>query len=577
MQIIESNREQKLESLISCLTCKNKKIKCDRALQSCGYCSKRGIQCFYSNKSKGGDQLYYRLSFSKNSQKPKPAQERDKRGSKAMQNLQFKMYYNTDIPDILYKGIFLPGNKPEDAINTFISPIIPYGGEKLQTHLLLMLTTQIIQRDNNVTDDISDFLGKLKLGIYGGRLKFNIRIGSEWIRELFDQDLESNCIQCYFNSFHPMVPYISKYKYYTNIERVNPTLRSVIKYVGYSFYYKQHPELLKYLKNCALIELKQSMFKSNLDNCQALFIFSYHMLFQGLAKQSLVYFKQACLMASILGIHSNSSNLDEISKQERYFIRFVSYAQDSHLSSTLGVQSYYLYMAPKWIPLNPLYQTNPYSSDRSEMIRAECLCITIQCFTRWIIPSSNLMIKYSQLTSSRNMPLSTENTKIPVQILETLYKESHVNALDLYIKLSEKYNHPEELNAIRKTIIMNRGFYYELTLILNTQFSPRIDEQTGQLNRSTLKAIKIADSLYKITTENIPECLPMIYHYLSVISLFYIKLILNLSFPQLQQELKSKLVEVYKLFKAYQRQYNLPEDIIEVVETMSRHYHIKLQ
>ncbi|KXN65039.1 hypothetical protein CONCODRAFT_13521 [Conidiobolus coronatus NRRL 28638] len=59
------------------------------------------------------------------------------------------------------------------------------------------------------------------------------------------------------------------------------------------------------------------MFNIRASVCQAMFIYSTYLFFQGSGKQSLEYFHQGYLMASALGIHKDIPGLNEMDKDER--------------------------------------------------------------------------------------------------------------------------------------------------------------------------------------------------------------------------------------------------------------------
>jgi hypothetical protein len=438
-----------------------------------------------------------------------------------------------------------------------------------------MLSIQIIEYDRNLIPQIDFFVSKLEFGVFGRLLKFSIHLNQEWILELLSSSFEEKCITSYFQIFHPMQTYVSKYKFCSNINITCPVLKSVIILAGYSSVSKQNPELLKYLKHVAIVQLKKSMFNIRLSICQALFIFSHYLLYQGLGKQSLEYFHQAYLMASALGIHKDIPGLNEIDKDERRCVRFTSQKHDTHLSCTASVQPHYLFLAPRWVPLNPVYQTNPHSKDPNEFLIAECICLYIKCCNMYWTVSANLMSKYSQLTLFNPQVFLKDNSIQAIYVLQTLLNHSLIRTLDLHLKLSEKCKNSEELEIVKNFAKIHIGFYHNLKMIINSQFSP--ENPTLELDQSTKKLLWSADALYRITIDVNPLCLPMFYHYLCSTSLLYIKLILTHGhIPQLKEKFLEKLKQVYKLFHIYRSKYNMPNDLIEVVDIISNYYNLRV-
>ncbi|KXN65347.1 hypothetical protein CONCODRAFT_13098, partial [Conidiobolus coronatus NRRL 28638] len=362
-----------------------------------------------------------------------------------------------------------------------------------------MLSAQIIDYDNKLIPQIVFFVSKLELGVFGGLLKFSIHMNQEWIVELLSPSFEEKCISNYFQTFHPMITYISKYKFYTNINVICPVLKSVILLVGYSSISRQSRELLKYLKHLAIVQLKKNMFNIRVSICQALFIYSYYLLFQGLGKQSLEYFHQAYLMTSALGIDKDNPGLNEIDKDERKCIRFTSYYHDSHLSSTISIQPIYLFLTPRWTPLNPVYQTNPDSKNPNEFLIAECICLTIKCYKIYFTVPANLMNKYSQLTLSNPQTFLRDNNAQVIYVLQTLFNHSLIRTLDLHLNLSVKFKSCEELQIVKNFAKMHVGLYHSLIIILNSQFSPA--NPTLELDKSTKKQLWSAEALYRITID----------------------------------------------------------------------------
>jgi hypothetical protein len=266
---------------------------------------------------------------------------------------------------------------------------------------------------------------------------------------------------------------------------------------------------------------------------------------------------------------------NEIDKDERRCIRFNSQKHDAHLSCTVSVQPHYLFLAPVWTPLKPVYQTNPNSKDPTEFLVAECICLYIKCCNMYWKVSANLMSKYSQLTLFNPQVFLKDNSIQAIYVLQTLLNHSLIRTLDLHLALSGKCKNFEELEIVKNFAKMHVGFYHNLKMIINSQFSP--ESPTLELDQSTKKLLWSADALYRVTIDVNPLCLPMFYHYLCSTSLLYIKLILTLSHvPQLRELFLVKLKQVYELFHIYRSKYNMPNDLIEVADIITSYYNIKV-
>ncbi|KXN65344.1 hypothetical protein CONCODRAFT_13095 [Conidiobolus coronatus NRRL 28638] len=560
----------KSEGLINCNICRRKKVKCSRELPTCSYCSERGIMCIYPDQirrrgvSEAGLAPFITKIKVGSSDKFRIPASRD--GKK--NEIQVHKF-------TLYQVIPQPIDFVDECSQGIVTKIQSNNNQKFQTHILLMLSAQIIDYDRELIPQIGSFVNKIELGVLGRLLKFSIHMDQEWIIELLSPAFEEKCISNYFRIFHPMLTCLSKYKFYTNIKVICPVLKSVIILIGYSSVGKKSPELLKYLKHVAIVQIKKNMFNIRVSVCQAMIIFSHYLLFQALGKQSLEYFHQAYLMASALGIHVDMPGLNEMDRDERRCIRFASHKHDSHLSVIIRIQPHYLFLAPSWSPLNPLYQTNPDSKDPNELLIAECICSSIKCFNMYWILSANLMVKYSQLTLFNPQAFSKDNSTNVIYVLQTLLNHSLIRTLESHLNLSGKYKNSEELLIVKNFAKMHYGLYHNLIIILNSQFSP--ENPTLELDQSTKKQLWSAEALYQNSIDVNPLCISILYHNLCSISLIYIKLILIYNHvPQLKELFLRKFTQVYELFNSYRYKYNVPADLIEIVDIISNYYKLEV-
>jgi hypothetical protein len=112
-------------------------------------------------------------------------------------------------------------------------------------------------------------------------------------------------------------------------------------------------------------------------------------------------------------------------------------------------------------------------------------------------------------------------------------------------------------------------------MILNSQFSPK--NPTIGLDKNTKKQLWSAEALYRITIEASHFCPPIFYHNLCSLSLLYVNLILTYyHLPQLKILFLGKLKQVYELFHSCRSKYNMPNDLIEIVDIITNHYNIKV-
>jgi hypothetical protein len=225
--------------------------------------------------------------------------------------------------------------------------------------------------------------------------------------------------------------------------------------------------------------------------------------------------------------------------------------------------------------LNPVYQTNPYSKDPNEFLIAECICLSIKCFSMYWIISANLMCRYSQLTLINQQPFLKDSYTRAIYAIQMLFNYSLIRTLDLHLGLSRKHKNPQELEIVKNFAKMHVALYHNLVIILNSQLSP--ENPTLELGRSIKKQLWSAEALYRITADVSPLCLPMFYHNLCSLSLLYVNLILTYNHvPQLKELFLEKLKQVYELFHIYKSKYNMPNDLIEVVDIITTYYNIKV-
>jgi hypothetical protein len=581
---------KKSESSISCFSCRKKRIRCGRELPKCEWCNKRGSECVYPKKShrRRNEPTSYSAAQNKlNFKSSSVGSVSELRGFNDFGlNLQAQNFQNNsnEINIFIFEPIPRPLPPPgvsivskQAALDLLQPSLNLLKSKKFETSLILLLTKQIVQADPLIVPEIDWFIEKIEHGVFGGITKLTLHINQDWIQELFEPNFKQKVIDSYFKYFHSMVAYISKRNFFVNFNQVSPVLMSVIMYVGYLYCPRQHPELRKYLKSSALIQLKKNKNKFSITNCQAYYIFSYAMLFQGQAKQSIPYFNIACLMASALGIHLDVPNIHLDVQSERHCVRDQAISHDSHLANTLLCQPYYLYLTPLVTIIDPFYQINPFSDDPYEALHAQCVSTCRYLYNRYWMPTTTHMVTYSLLISRAPIDYESEDFKLKIKFFNELLNHCQVQTLISFTNLSKQYQTTEEFEIITKHVWKFFAMYCRLQMILYAQFPPKIDPVTGELNSSTMKAIHAANAIYNIA-KNQPECgTTMFYYYLSAISLYYMSLITSLAnYPAIRAKLIDKFRVIYQLFNSYRVKYCLSRDIIQLLDIMIAYFKIKL-
>ncbi|KXN68153.1 hypothetical protein CONCODRAFT_9626 [Conidiobolus coronatus NRRL 28638] len=178
---------KKLESIINCYTCKTKKVKCGRELPTCSYCSKRDITCIYPDRIRlrGVSEAGLTPFTSK---------------IKASSSVQYCKLTSGDgkknetpaCKFIIFQPILQPIDFADESSQPAVTIIQSNNTQKFQTHILLILSTQIIDYDNELIPQIGFFVNKLELGVIGTLLKFSIHMSQEWIIDLLSPSFEEN-------------------------------------------------------------------------------------------------------------------------------------------------------------------------------------------------------------------------------------------------------------------------------------------------------------------------------------------------------------------------------------------------
>ncbi|KXN65408.1 hypothetical protein CONCODRAFT_13004 [Conidiobolus coronatus NRRL 28638] len=122
-----------------------------------------------------------------------------------MTSIDGKKYETRAHKFTLFQPIPQPIDFVEEGSQGKLTKIQSNGTQKFQTHILLILSTQIIDHDKKIIPQIDSFLSKLEFGIFGRLLKFSIHMNQDWIVELLSPSFEKKCIASYFQTFHPMI------------------------------------------------------------------------------------------------------------------------------------------------------------------------------------------------------------------------------------------------------------------------------------------------------------------------------------------------------------------------------------
>jgi hypothetical protein len=569
--------QQNLFSGASCDNCRRKKVKCGRELPTCFLCYRFQQPCCYpkSNHRRHSEKPFQnmgKIDFNQTSpQSPtlqklkKPAKNEkasvalklatkvNTQGSNFVFKIQLPLTFKNSSPETMFPQQKLPSQVGDNTI-------------RFEPHLVLMLLGQIVDKNTDVGIEVEWFLDQIKLGIFGGIIKSHIKLNNEWIKELYNPDFKKQTLENYFKFFHPIITYFSKQLFYERIDLIDPVLLSVILFVGYQYTGNMHKELLKYLEHQAKIQIRKSLLKVTKSNCQALFIFSYSMLFRGLAKQSLPYFNQACRISSILGIHLDMPGLSRIDQHERKCIRSMSICQDQHISSILCSHPYFISMLPLTSNLEPEFQVARGSYDDFDFLQAECICLTRWLYDKYWMPVSNLMTRFFLKFDLNKNSLNSKQLTANSDLLRILYNYCLVNTCEKFLVLTSRYNHPDYLPVIRNYLWALTCLYHQWILLIHSQSPPQFNQTTGEVDYYTRRSLQSAKSIFEIVKCNSIGTLYMYYHYLSAISFYYIKLYLssceNINF---QGEVLRELTKVYELVLRYKKEHSLSNDSLEAL------------
>jgi hypothetical protein len=441
---------------------------------------------------------------------------------------------------------------------------------RFEPHLMLQLLSQITSNNPRISTEVDWFLDKIKLGIYGGAVKSHIKLNNEWIKALFDPNFKDRTLTNYFTYFHPWIMYFSKRLFYKNLAFIDPCLISVLLFVGYQYTSNLHQELLKYLEYQAKIQLTKNFNRANKSTCQALFIFSYSMLFRGLAKQSLPYFNQACRISSILGIHLNVPGLGGDYKQERIFIRSMGICQDQHIIGTLSLPSYFWFIIPIASPMDPLSQIKSEEHiNELDLLEAECGCLVRWLFDKYWMPTTNIMSQFYLKCELKSNELTLEKLRKFCNYLSCLFDFCLVNSCNMFLILHSKYNSPEYHPIIQRYVWFFTCMYHQWILLVHSQVPPEFNKDSRKVDKHTQRCLSAAKSIFKIVKTSPITTLTMYYHYLTGISFFYVKLYLNSANNEaFQKELLSELGEIYALFLKFKVEYKFSNEGFDALTEM---------
>ncbi|KXN65940.1 hypothetical protein CONCODRAFT_12349, partial [Conidiobolus coronatus NRRL 28638] len=175
----------KFESLINCNSCKTRKVKCGRELPMCSYCSKRGRLCVYSDqiRRRGVSEAESTSFMSKINVRPKFLCYKLASGDRKKNETQACRF-------IIFQPILRPIDFVDESSQEIVTKIQFNNPQKFQTHILIILSTQIIDYDRELIPKIDFFVNELELGVFGGLLRFSIHMSQEWIVELLSPSFE---------------------------------------------------------------------------------------------------------------------------------------------------------------------------------------------------------------------------------------------------------------------------------------------------------------------------------------------------------------------------------------------------
>ncbi|KXN74085.1 hypothetical protein CONCODRAFT_93334 [Conidiobolus coronatus NRRL 28638] len=587
-----------MDSGVSCDKCRVRKVRCGRELPSCSWCAKSNVLCTYPKVSHRRRKLQKIQNTGKilfNSEGETGGRNGGKqRANKKRQNELIRQGDSLTLLDLYqcaqFKLLaqFSPIISNNMGYNDFIGigggvgtlPLVyPSGSERVQfqPHLMLMLYSQLIEVNPKIGSEVGWFFEEIKDGIFGKQYRSHIRMNTDWIKELYHPDFKERALHSYFKNFHPMITVFGKQLFYKNLTHLNPALLSVVIFVGYQYSNGQHKELLKYLEHLAIVQLKKYFFEASLQNCQALFIFSYAIFLRGSAKQSLRYFYQACQLSQIFGIHLDISGLAGIHQSERNTVRSIVIGLDQHFSNTIKLPPFYNYMIPTVGRTDPQYQVELGNEGEIALLEAKACCLLRSCYDRYWMPVTNHMAVFTQLNELKSNNLNSDQLQAYCQSLGKMYNYCLVKSCEKFLRLSEDYPLPEHTEIIQNHVWMFTGMYHQWILLVHSQRPPKFHPITQEVDYHTWRALKAVKGIYNLSIDNPKGVLFMSYHYLSALSFFYLKLYLNsganLGF---QQEMQIELSKIYNIFLKYKKLYSFPSDSLDAVNEILKVLKLKL-
>ncbi|KXN65124.1 hypothetical protein CONCODRAFT_169785 [Conidiobolus coronatus NRRL 28638] len=573
---------------VSCDICRRRKVKCSRDLPSCSWCVKNKATCSYpshshrrrNDKSSQTGKISINLDNGKNKyflfnsgkvvetggevKLIVKAKAKGGRVGESNEGLNKFCLYQTLKTDSNLDTI---GSSSSDSSSGSSSPALgsirlqsDYQQEqryqfKLQT--LVLLIRQILDNQPELTEKLNPFYECLKTGEFGSSgIKLKIFMSSNWYQVLHNPGFDTQLIDNFFNIFNPFINYLSKFHFYRNLQNMPPVLMSVIRYIGYQFTLNQDKSLRNFLKDLCLMELKKCMFKVNLVNCTSLLIFSYAELMQGFIKKSWAYYNQGCLMANALGIHLDVPSLNELEQERRRIIKSMVICHDLHFFGVLdNAQPYFHYMVYQVNCLNYKFQLPPTPHlSILEIVNAQAGVTLRYVYDRYWLPAIYHISTFSSKNSKNH--LTFDELDKTIQKFTRMLDYCYIKSLEKFVQLGAVHNFKEAHKIIETNVIVFVLMYHHLILGLFSHYpTPTTIKSKGEKSPLWLtRALYGAKIIFNIARKCPKSYLIMHHHYLTEISLFYLKFG-NLIDQELASEFKSILQSIYEMFLNYNEKF----------------------
>jgi hypothetical protein len=426
---------------------------------------------------------------------------------------------------------------------------------QLRLQTILLLVNQIIEKKPHLLKSIENFYKSVQKGEPFNSLKLKIFVDNNWLSILHDPLFDQTMIDNFLNYFNPFITYIGKYHFFKNLHNIPQVLMNVIRFIGYQLTFNQDKQLRNFLKDLCLMEFKKCLFKTNLTNLTSLLIFSYSEMLQGNLKLSRAYYNQGCLMASSMGIHLEVPKLSSLEQSRRHIIRSMMLTQDIHMIALLdNYIPYFGYLVGVENNLDYRFYLPPTPSwNMLDVIDAQANCVLKHTFDKFWLPTMHMIVTYSFKTAKSQLELNELEAEI-IKFTQ-LFDICYLKSMSIFLKLGEVHNFPEAHRVIENYIMVFQLAYHHYILTLNSQYpAPDRVSPTILPPRWLKRSLHSAKVIFNGAKKSPKNFLIMHHHYLTLISMFYLKFSSSLS-EKYRAEFHSILEQIYAMFLNYRSKY----------------------